>query len=231
MTQSHGVHEGFQSLYRQVPRFAKLSEQFGHAPVRQWPSGFASLVKIIIGQQLSTRAAATIVARLEGLLPQFTPQAMLAQTDESLRSAGLSRAKVRSLRDLSNRIIDGKLNLNEIEHLSDQLVIDRLTEVIGIGPWTAEIYLLFALQRADIWPAADLALMVALQYCLDLPHRPTATEMREKAEAFRPYRSFAAHYLWHLYHCLQHQKTEDQINEKNARNATVSKTRASKRRG
>ncbi|MDI9409429.1 MAG: DNA-3-methyladenine glycosylase 2 family protein, partial [Candidatus Pacebacteria bacterium] len=196
-------HDGFRALKDQVPAFAAAMEIYGQAPLRVWPAGFGTLVKIIAGQQLSTKAAAAIVARLEQSLGAVEPKKLLATSPESLREIGLSHAKIRAVHDLSQRLVDGRLDLEFLNRADDATVTEELTQVTGIGPWTSEIYLLFALNRPDIWPAADLALAVALQTLLGLDSRPDAAAMRHHAEGFKPWRSYAAHYLWHMYHCIK----------------------------
>ncbi|MCX8500432.1 MAG: DNA-3-methyladenine glycosylase 2 family protein [Alphaproteobacteria bacterium] len=196
---------GFLALMEQVPAFAAARLVYGDAPLRVWPPGFATLVRIVAGQQLSTKAAGAIFSRLETSLVEVSPATILGAHADSLRALGLSHAKIRALHDLAERIADGRLDLAAMEQADDEPVTAKLTEVKGIGPWTSEIYLLFALNRPDIWPAADLALAVAMQHLLRLDQRPNSAEMHRRAEDFRPWRSYAAHYLWHMYHVLKSQ--------------------------
>ena len=206
--------DGFTALKEQVPAFAAAMTVYGEAPLRVWQPGFQTLVKIIAGQQLSTKAAASIVARLEQSMGEITPASLLTASPEFLREIGFSHAKIRAVHDLSLRLVEGRLDLQSFESADDATVTEQLTQVTGIGPWTSEIYLLFALNRADVWPAADLALAVALQSLLGLESRPDAAAMRSHAEAFRPWRGYAAHYLWHMYHCMKSQESRSQKSKK-----------------
>ncbi|MEP7116192.1 MAG: DNA-3-methyladenine glycosylase 2 family protein [Acidobacteriota bacterium] len=160
---------------------------------------FTTLVRAIVAQQVSAAAARTIFARLCALFPRDTPlpARTLRLTDEALRGAGLSRAKVLSVRDLATHISDARLDLAALPDQSDADAVAALTAVKGIGTWTAEVFLMFHLQRPDVFPAGDLALMVAIQRAYKLRQRPTPARARALAEAWRPHRSVASWYLWH----------------------------------
>lgn len=159
---------------------------------------FTTLLRAIVAQQVSAAAARTIFARLCGLYPNDTPTpaALRRHDDETLRGVGLSRAKVIYVRDLAEHIADGRLDLAALPALSDAEAIAALTAVKGIGTWTAEVFLMFHLQRPDIFPAGDLALMVAIQRAYRMRSRPTPAKARALAEAWRPHRSVASWYLW-----------------------------------
>jgi len=166
---------------------------------RQRKDHLTALAGSIVSQQLSTKAAATIFSRFLALLPEHTPlcaQAVLALDDAALRGAGLSGQKVRYLRDLCERIIDGRLELEAIESLDDEAVIARLTEVKGFGRWTAEMFLMFRLHRPDVLPVDDLGIVNAVQRLYGLRKRPDAKKLHKLGEAWRPYRSVASWYLW-----------------------------------
>ena len=166
---------------------------------RQRPDHLGALVGAIVGQQLSTRAAATIFGRLVALFPggAITSAAAIdAFDDNTLRGVGLSRQKVGYLRDLSARIADGRLQLDELDALSDDDVIGRLTTVKGFGQWTAEMFLMFRLHRPDVLPAGDLGIVKAVQKLYRLRKRPDAKRILKMGEAWRPYRSVASWYLW-----------------------------------
>jgi DNA-3-methyladenine glycosylase II len=166
---------------------------------RQRSDHLSALVGSIVSQQLSTKAAATIFGRFLALFPDgHIPDAgaIDAQSDAALRGVGLSGQKVSYLRDLSARIIDGRLRLDEIETLPDEQVIERLTAVKGFGRWTAEMFLMFRLHRPDVLPAGDLGIVVAVQRLYRLRKRPDAKRVLKIGEPWRPYRSVASWYLW-----------------------------------
>lgn len=174
-------------------------EACGLPPVRRSPPGFAGLIRIIVGQQVSTASAAAILARLVEVLPDVEAQAFLALDEETLAMVGFSRAKVAYGRALAEAVVSGRLDPAGLVHLEDEEAIAYLTAIKGIGRWTAEIYLLFALRRPDVWPAGDLAVVKALQSLKGLEARPSAAEMACLAEPWRPHRSAAARLLWHYY--------------------------------
>jgi DNA-3-methyladenine glycosylase II len=158
-----------------------------------------ALVDAISSQQLSVKAAATIVGRLHALGAEGrppTPEAVLAFPDETLRGAGLSRAKAAYVRDVAARWLDGSLRRNDIPGLSDGEVIATLTQVKGIGRWTAEMILVFCLDRPDVLPVDDLGIRVAARRWYGLPERPGKEELERIAEPWRPFRTLASRYLW-----------------------------------
>ncbi len=166
---------------------------------RQRKDHLSALVGAIVSQQLSTKAAATIFGRFVALFPEgHIPhaQAIHALDDAALRGVGLSGQKVGYLRDLCARIADGRLRLDELETLEDELVIERLTSVKGFGRWTAEMFLMFRLHRPDVLPAGDLGIVNAIQRLYGLRKRPDAKRILKLGEAWRPYRSVASWYLW-----------------------------------
>ena len=159
---------------------------------------FSALVRAIIFQQLSTKAASTIHARLLALLPdgEVTAPALAALTDEQFRSVGVSRQKALYLRDLSEKLASGVLTLDGVEHLDDEAIIAALTTVKGIGRWTAEMFLMFRLHRPDVLPVGDLGIVTAVQRAYGLRKRPTPERLRKLGDAWKPYRSVACWYLW-----------------------------------
>ena len=166
---------------------------------RQRKDHLSALVGSIVSQQLSTKAAATIFGRFLALFPDgesLSAAAITSLDDQALRGVGLSGQKVRYLRDLSERIIDGRLRLDEIESLDDEAVITRLTAVKGFGRWTAEMFLMFRLHRPDVLPVDDLGIVNAVQRLYKLRKRPDAKKLNKIGEAWRPYRSVASWYLW-----------------------------------
>ncbi|MDX1606171.1 MAG: DNA-3-methyladenine glycosylase [Candidatus Competibacterales bacterium] len=159
---------------------------------------FQSLLRSIVYQQLSGKAAATIHARVEALFPGVPePAALLALSDEALRGAGLSRNKTLALRDLAAKTLDGTVPaLETLEQWDDEAVIRRLVQVRGIGRWTVEMLLMFRLRRPDVLPVDDLGVRKGFRLTYGLDGLPDAAQLRERAEAWRPYRSVASWYLW-----------------------------------
>jgi DNA-3-methyladenine glycosylase II len=185
-------------LARRDPVLKQVMGQVGPCTLRHDPDGFNVLVRSIISQQISTRAARAIGARLrETLAPEpLCPRALLAASDETLRAAGLSGSKVRSLRDLAQKVDSGQVPLDELSTFPDEEVIARLLLVRGIGPWTAEMFLIFSLGRMDILPVADYGLRAGVKRVYALPELPTKASLTELAEPWRPYRSVATWYIW-----------------------------------
>jgi DNA-3-methyladenine glycosylase II len=178
---------------------ARAIQLVGTPPPRRRPPGFASLLWIIVGQQVSTASANAIWRKLCGEGEPPTAERFLALTDEQLKAAGFSRAKMVYGRDLAASIRDGRLDLDALAAMTDDEAVGRLTAVRGLGRWSAEVYLLSCLCRPDVLPADDLALLSAAQKVKRLPARPTAGALRTMAEHWRPWRSVAARVLWHYY--------------------------------
>jgi DNA-3-methyladenine glycosylase II len=188
------VAEGAEWLGRREPAFARALPLVGALPLRREADGFAALLRAIVGQQVSVASARAIWARLEGL--GLTEAAvMAAASDEALRAAGLSRQKARYGRALAQAGID----FNVLRSIPDVDVVKTLVAVPGIGVWTAEIYAMFALGRADVFAPGDLALQEAARMLFGLEARPTDKALRAMAEAWSPWRSVAARILWAYY--------------------------------
>jgi DNA-3-methyladenine glycosylase II len=187
-------------LIRRDPVLAGAIKQIGACGLaeRQRKDHLTALVGAIVSQQLSTKAAATIFGRFSALLAgaELTAQAVAALEDGALGAAGLSGQKIGYLRDLSARILDGRLKLDELDTLGDEEVIERLTEVKGFGRWTAEMFLMFRLHRPDVLPVGDLGIVKAVQRLYRLRKRPDAKRLQQIGEAWKPYRSVACWYLW-----------------------------------
>ncbi len=188
------VAEGADWLARAEPRFAQALREVGPLPLRRQPDGFTALLDAIVGQQVSIAAADAIWRRMEaaGLVAR---EAVAEASDEALRGAGLSRQKARYAKALALSEID----FEALRGLADANVISSLTTVPGIGSWTAEIYAMFALGRADVFAPGDLALQEAARVLFDLPERPRERALRAMAEAWSPWRSVAARILWAYY--------------------------------
>jgi DNA-3-methyladenine glycosylase II len=159
---------------------------------------YVALVRAVVGQQLSTKAARTIYERLVALFDDGvpSPEQLLAADEDALRGAGLSGRKVEYLRDLATHVIDGELELDRLNELSDSEVIDEIVAVRGLGQWTAEMFLMFHLGRPDVVSGGDLGIRRAIQIEYGLDEPPSPEEVVERAEAWRPHRSLACIYLW-----------------------------------
>lgn len=190
---------GLRYLARRDGELAAIYERWGVPPL--WPraEGFASLVHIILEQQVSLASALAAFGRLEAASSPLTPERFLEFGDEELRAIGFSRQKTGYVRSLARAIIAGELDLAALRAMDDEGARAELVRMKGVGAWTAEIYLLRALMRADAWPAGDLALAVALQEVKRLPARPTPLEVERAAEGWRPWRAVAACLLWNHY--------------------------------
>lgn len=178
---------------------ANIHATYGDPPMWRRATGFTTLVHIILEQQVSLRSARAVLARLQSAIQPFTPESFLELGDDRLRALGLTRQKSAYLLNLSEAIVSGELGLHQLARLSDDEARLRLTRIKGIGLWSANIYLLMAMRRADVWPAGDLALAVALQELNKLAARPSVDELERIAEKWRPHRAVAARMLWQYY--------------------------------
>lgn len=172
---------------------------YGKPRPRQRPEGFETFVNTVVAQQISTHAASAIMGRVKKLLPRCTPRMLLKASEVDLRAAGLSFRKIEYLQGLAKAELSGALGIKTLGSLSDEEAIERIVQLRGFGRWSAEIYLMFSLDRRDIFPADDLALQVALGRLRRLDHRPTAGESRKLTESWAPYRTAASLFLWHYY--------------------------------
>ena len=181
------------------PAFAVALQRAGYPPPRVRDRGYATLLRTIIGQQVSVAAAQSIWNKLEAQVGDLTdPATVAAASDEQLRAAGLSRQKVSYARSLAEEVTSGRLDFAQLPE-DDEDAIAQLVKIKGIGRWSAEIYLLFAEGRPDIWPAGDLAVQIEIGRILGQDERPAEKLMRDLAEAGRPHRGAAAILAWHHY--------------------------------
>lgn len=182
------------------PDLRRALARVGYPASRQRDPGFATLLRIILAQQVSTASAAAIWRKLEAALQgKVTPARLLALDDAALRAAGFSARKAQYARGLCAGVTTGALDIAGLALLEEEAAIDTLVALRGFGRWSAEIYLLFALGRADVFPADDLAIQIAIQRLRGLAARPGGKLARELAEPWRPYRGAAAVFLWHYY--------------------------------
>ena len=195
----NSIKSHVQALAEREPAFARVIELHGIPEPRSSKPGAETLLRTIVGQQVSVAAARSMWSRLEaafGSPPDLT--LLLAASDEELRAAGMSRQKSGYLRSLAELVISGELDLGNLPDDNEEAMA-LLTKIKGIGRWSAEIYLLFAQGRHDVWPAGDLAVQVEIGRLLGLPDKPSEKQLRELAEAWRPYRGAAAVLAWHSY--------------------------------
>ncbi len=187
------------ALSRQDPDLARAYKEVGAPPPRSRPAGFASLLDIILAQQVSTHSYRAIAARLEAAIGVTTPASILGMEETHFRAVGFSRQKVKYARGLAEAAHGGVLDLDVIAAMTDDEAVAELVKHKGIGRWTAEIYLMFCLGRPDIMPAGDLALREAAGLVKRKRKRPDEAALRLMGEAWRPWRSVAARLLWHYY--------------------------------
>jgi len=212
MAQSHihteaDLDAGLRALGLTDPRFAELISEAGRPPLRRRPDGFAGLAAIVVAQQLSTASANAIWGRLAASFDPLDPAAILRARPARLARLGLSRPKIRALKKIARAVERGELALAALGEAAAEEAHTALTAVHGIGPWTADIYLLSCLGHADAWPAGDLALQEAARIAFGLKTRPTAKKLQAMAEPWRPWRAVAARILWSYYRAVASAKS------------------------
>jgi DNA-3-methyladenine glycosylase II len=185
------------TLIRLDPAFALIQQRAGPLPWRRRDPGFPGLLQAIVAQMISNQAAAAIWDRLRALPGALDPALLIGLPDQALQAAGLSRPKVVHARALAAAFLDGTLSAGGIAGLDDEAAIAAIASVKGMGRWSAEIYLLFALDRLDVFPSGDIALAAALADLKGLAERPAPKALRQMATAWQPVRSLAARLLWH----------------------------------
>ena len=193
------IQEGLDAIAVREPGIARALASVGYPEPRIRETGYGTLMRTIVGQQVSVAAASSMWRKLEAHLGEdIAPEALLASHFDELRACGLSRQKQGYARSLCELVVSGELNLDGLP-ADDEAAIAELVRIKGIGRWSAEIYLLFAEGRPDIWPADDLAVQAGLHKLLGLDARPSEKETRSLAEAWRPHRGAAAVFTWHVY--------------------------------
>jgi len=178
---------------------AGIHSTYGDPPLWRRATGFTTLVHIILEQQVSLKSAKAMLVRLQGVIEPFTPERFVELGYDYFRSLGVTRQKSAYLIDLSTSIVNGQLSFTKLGRMSDDEARLALTRIKGIGLWSADVYLLMAMRRADIWPAGDLALAVAMKELKGLAARPRPIELEQWAEQWRPHRAVAARMLWQYY--------------------------------
>jgi DNA-3-methyladenine glycosylase II len=191
------------ALVAQDPRLKPILERTGMPALRRREPGFAGLAAIVTGQQLSTASAGAIWGRLSAAFDPFDHGALLRARADRLGRLGLSAAKIKTLKSIARELAAKRLNLDVLANEEADAAHNTLTALHGIGPWTAEIYLLFCLGHGDAWPAGDIAVQEAVKIGLGLKTRPTPKEMAPLAEPWRPMRGAAAHLWWSYYRVLK----------------------------
>ncbi|MDO1559556.1 DNA-3-methyladenine glycosylase 2 family protein [Brevundimonas sp. 2R-24] len=191
--------------------FAGLAQAVGPVPWRRWPGGFAGLLKIMVGQQVSLASAAAIWSRCEAGLGEITPETVLGRTGEDLCGMGLSRPKARHAHSIARAFADGRLAHERLAALDEAEARRALLAVSGIGPWTADIYLMFCEGRRDVFPAGDVALQEAMRWFDAREARPDARQAAKRAEAWAPERSAAAHLLWAWYGAVRDKRMQPDV--------------------
>ena len=193
--QRHAIEQ----LIRVEPIFSIVVDNYGAPPLWQREESFGSLIKIILEQQVSLASAQAAFDKLVAALTKVTPDNLLTLSDTQLKAIGFSRQKTSYARNLASALKKGELDLANLRACSDEDVRSSLTDIKGIGVWTANIYLLMVMQRPDIWPRGDIALAASYQKLKQLQHRPGNDEMEQISSGWTPWRSVSARLLWHYY--------------------------------
>jgi DNA-3-methyladenine glycosylase II len=190
-------------LILQDPRLKPIADKAGSFNLRRREAGYAGLCAIVCGQQLSTASAAAIRARLFAAFDPFHHDAVRKARTDKLKRLGLSAAKIKSIREIGKAVAMGRIDLTAVGNMDADVAHAALTALHGVGPWTADIYLLFCLGHADAFPAGDLAVQESARIALGLRQRPDAKRLTKIAKAWRPWRGVAAHLLWAYYHVVK----------------------------
>ncbi|HWP25786.1 MAG TPA: DNA-3-methyladenine glycosylase [Xanthobacteraceae bacterium] len=197
------LNAGVQALVGRDPRLAAVLQAAGMPALRRRPAGFPGLAAIVCAQQLSTASAAAIWGRLSRAFDPFDPERVGQARASTLARLGLSKPKIKTLKAISAAVARGDIDLDAVADLPAEEAHAALVRLHGVGPWTADLYLLFCLGHADAWPAGDLALQEATRIAFGLRRRPDAKQMTRLAEAWRPWRGVAAHLLWSYYRVVK----------------------------
>ena len=194
---------GMAALVAQDPRLARVLEKSGMPALRRREGGYAGLCAIVCGQQLSTASAAAIRARLFAAFEPFHHDTVRRARTDKLKRLGLSNNKIKSIKEIGKAVSRGQIDLNAVGNMDADAAHAELVKLHGIGPWTADIYLLFCLGHADAFPSGDLAVQEAARIAFNLRKRPDVKALTKLAQAWRPWRGVAAHLLWAYYHVVK----------------------------
>ncbi len=197
------LHAGLAQLIAAAPRLRSVAEMAGAFTLRRREAGFSGLCAIVCGQQLSTAAAATIRNRLFAAFDPFHHDTVRRARTEKLKRLGLSAPKIKSIREIGKAVAHGRIDLTAVGNMDADAAHAALTALHGVGPWTADIYLLFCLGHADAFPAGDLAVQESARIAFGLRKRPDVKALTKLAQAWRPWRGVAAHLLWAYYHAVK----------------------------
>jgi DNA-3-methyladenine glycosylase II len=197
------LRAGLAQLLLADPRLKPIADKAGSFSLRRREAGFPGLCAIVCGQQLSTASAAAIRARLFAAFVPFGHESVLKARADKLKRLGLSAAKIKSIRAIGKAVAKGRIDLTQVGNMDADAAHAALTALHGVGPWTADIYLLFCLGHADAFPAGDLAVQESARLAFGLRRRPDAKALTKMAEAWRPWRGVAAHLLWAYYHAVK----------------------------
>jgi DNA-3-methyladenine glycosylase II len=197
------VRDGIKALRRRCGAIRRMHDLAGDPPLRRREPGFEGLARIVVSQQVSVASANAIWNRFAAAAQPMEAGVVLAMTDDDFRTAGLSRPKIRTLRAISHAVLHEGLTFDRFGEVTDEAIHEALTRVSGIGPWTADIFLLSCMGRADAFAAGDLALQEAARIAFDLDTRPNAVELLEIAHRWRPWRAVAARLLWSYYKAIK----------------------------
>lgn len=208
---THTFAVGLQTLIKNDPDLAEVVSTYGQPLLRSREPGFASLLLIILEQQVAVTSARRVFDRLTGIVSPFSAARLLEIDDVTLKSAGLTRQKLMYCKYLSQAIVDGSLKLDEFEGMTDGEVRTALMGIKGIGPWTADIYLLLALQRQDVLPVGDLAVKVAITEIKKLTETPSKEEMLAISVIWQPWRAVATRILWHYYLSTRRRSSQNKV--------------------
>ena len=192
-----------EALGKLDPDFKRLVRDHGLPGLRSRPSGFNTVLNVIAGQQVSTHAARAIMGRMKAVAHPMTPEILLALSDAELGAIGFSRAKMSYARGIAEAIQGGTFSFRKVARMADEEAIAEMIKLKGIGRWSAEVYLLFALRRPDLWPVDDLGVLTGFARLKNMSALPTRKAMMEAGERYRPWRSVAARLLWHYVHATK----------------------------
>ena len=194
------IKKGLDDISTRDSDVADALKTFGYPAPRLRAAGFETFFSIVVSQQLSTHAASAIMGRARELLPELNAENVLELAEGQLREIGLSKQKVAYVEGLSRAVIAGDFVPEELADLDNETAIEKIVALKGFGSWSAEIYLMFSLQRTDVFPSGDLALLVALQKLKGLDQKPTPKQAQEIIAHWSPWRSVGSLFLWHYYH-------------------------------